>query len=292
MPHGFSRKSLFLQISSKTITMKRIGILLTALLTATVAVGKVYKVMSPNKKLVATVSDDKALTLSLSCGQDVLMAPSPIGLTLSNQTVVGKKVSRERKSNINQTISAPFYRQSKFSVKANQTELTLNDGFTLVVRAYDEGIAYRFTTTRRGETIVRNETAQYAFAQTDTAWLSYTTNREKPFAMAFQALYDETPLAKAQTLPAFLPVTVQTKSGVKVTLLEAELRSYPGMFVQAGAGDSAGTLSAVFAPYPKRMDYYRWRGMSYVAETEDYIAKTTGARAYPWRIFAITEEDR
>jgi len=272
--------------------MKRIGILLTALLTATVAVGKVYKVTSPNKKLVATVSDDKGLTLSLSCGQDVLMAPSPIGLTLSNQTVVGKKISKERKSNINQTISAPFYRQSKFSVKANQTELTLNDGFTLVVRAYDEGIAYRFTTTRRGETIIKNETAQYAFAKTDTAWLSYTTNREKPFAMAFQALYDETPLDKAQALPAFLPVSVQTQSGVKVTLLEAELKSYPGMFVQAGAADSAGTLSALFAPYPKRMDYYRWRGMSYVAETEDYIAKTTGARAYPWRIFAITEEDR
>ena len=26
-------------------------------------------------------------------------------------------------------------------------------------------------------------------------------------------------------------------------------------------------------------------------ETEDYIAKTTGARNFPWRIFAIAEKD-
>ena len=39
------------------------------------------------------------------------------------------------------------------------------------------------------------------------------------------------------------------------------------------------------------MDYYKWRGMSYVAETEDYIAKSKGPRTYPWRVMAITEQD-
>ena len=39
------------------------------------------------------------------------------------------------------------------------------------------------------------------------------------------------------------------------------------------------------------MDYYKWRGMSYVSETEDYIAKSEGARTYPWRVMAITEQD-
>jgi alpha-glucosidase len=31
--------------------------------------------------------------------------------------------------------------------------------------------------------------------------------------------------------------------------------------------------------------------MSYVAETEDYIAKSTGPRTYPWRVIAISEKD-
>jgi alpha-glucosidase len=39
------------------------------------------------------------------------------------------------------------------------------------------------------------------------------------------------------------------------------------------------------------MDYYKWRGMSYVAETEDFIAKSKGPRTYPWRVFAVSEKD-
>ena len=39
------------------------------------------------------------------------------------------------------------------------------------------------------------------------------------------------------------------------------------------------------------MAYYKWRGMSYVETTEDYIAKSTGPRTYPWRVMAITESD-
>ena len=107
--------------------------------------------------------------------------------------------------------------------------------------------------------------------------------------MAFQNYYDETLLSQAQDKLAFLPATIQ-RGDVKVTILESDLRNYPGMFLKA---DKARTtrLSATFAKYPKKMAYYKWRGMSYVDETEDFIAKSTGARTYPWRVMAITEKD-
>ena len=72
-----------------------------------------------------------------------------------------------------------------------------------------------------------------------------------------------------------------------MTILESDLRNYPGMFLKA----KGNCLKAAFAKYPKKMDYYKWRGMSYVSETEDYIAKSEGARTYPWRVMAITEQD-
>ena len=118
------------------------------------------------------------------------------------------------------------------------------------------------------------------------AWLAYSTNDEKPFAMAFQNYYDETHLSKAKDKYIFLPATIES-GDVKVTILESDLRAYPGMFVKADGLH----LRAAFAKYPKRMDYYKWRGMSYVAETEDYIAKSKGPRTYPWRVMAITEQD-
>ena len=165
------------------------------------------------------------------------------------------------------------------------------------VRAYDEGVAYRFYTTSKKEAVITDEMADFCFPEDSKAWLAYSTNDQKPFAMAFQNYYDETLLTEAKDKYAFLPATIErlltdeagkgTNGGVKVTLLESDLRSYPGMFLKAD-----GThLKAAFAKYPKKMAYYKWRGMSYVETTEDYIAKSTGPRTYPWRVMAITESD-
>ena len=256
-------------------------------------------VTSPNGRLVAVVEDDGMLMISVRLDGVALVAPSPIGLTLADGTIIGRNgpLGFGRKSVIVDDADAPFYRQRHIKTTANQLELQMRNGFALQVRAYDEGVSYRFLTTRKGETIIKNEIAEYDFGSEAKAWLAYSTNKEKPFAMAFQNTYHETSLAEAQDLPAFLPVTIEKDGcvGAKVTLLESDLRQYPGMFVKVTKEQSNkitfSKLKATFAPYPKKMDYYRWRGMSYVAETEDYIAKSKGPRTYPWRIFAVSEQD-
>lgn len=106
--------------------------------------------------------------------------------------------------------------------------------------------------------------------------------------MAYQNVYDITPLSKAQPKLAFLPVTVDCGS-VKLTLLESDLEAYPGMFVQSQQGKYG--LKGVFAPYPAKTDFYPWRKQEYVTETTDFISRSRGFRSYPWRVLAITEKD-
>lgn len=106
--------------------------------------------------------------------------------------------------------------------------------------------------------------------------------------MAYQNVYDITPLSKAQPKLAFLPVTVDCSS-VKLTLLESDLEAYPGMFVQSQQGKYG--LKGVFAPYPAKTDFYPWRKQEYVTETTDFISRSRGSRSYPWRVLAITEKD-
>lgn len=106
--------------------------------------------------------------------------------------------------------------------------------------------------------------------------------------MAYQNVYDITPLSKAQPKLAFLPVTVDCGS-VKLTLLESDLEAYPGMFVQSQQGKYG--LKGVFAPYPAKTDFYPWRKQEYVTETTDFISRSRGSRSYPWRVLAITEKD-
>jgi alpha-glucosidase len=240
---------------------------------------KTVVVSSPDGKLSVAISN--GVTISVS-RQNSSVLTVKANMNGSNGKIVSAHTTQKQREHI----VSPFYRQQQFDEEFLQTTIKLSDGFSMEVRVYNEGVAYRFLTNNKGETVIQNETAAFGFPEESKAWVSYTTNPEKPYAMAFQNTYHETQLVDARPLPAFLPATVES-GGVKVTILESDLRSYPGMFLTA----DGNSLAAVFPKYPKRMDYYKWRGMSYVAETEDYIAKTTGTRTYPWRVMAITEKD-
>ena len=166
--------------------------------------------------------------------------------------------------------------------------MKLKGGFGIIFRAYNEGVAYRFYTTQSSDIIIKEEQAEFNFKEDYTAYLPYTTNDKQPMAMAFQNVYDITPLSKAQPKLAFLPVTVDCGS-VKLTLLESDLEAYPGMFVQSQQGKYG--LKGVFAPYPAKTDFYPWRKQEYVTETTDFISRSRGSPSSPWRVLAITEKD-
>lgn len=254
-----------------------------------------YLVKSPDGKIVAELNTNKSLSLQFKYNGSILLQESSIGVTLNDGTDMGKnpKVASHKLSNHKETIHAPFYRQQNFETAYQELNLKLKNGFGIILRAYDEGVAYRFYTQRKGKTIILNETAAYQFGKDKKAWLPYTTTPEKPFAMAFQNIYHETRLDTAKQDLAFLPATIDCGKA-KVTILESDLEKYPGMWLKANSSEQdkeKGILRATFAPYPKEMAYYPWRHMSHVKSTCDYIATSTGMRNYPWRIFAITEHD-
>ena len=269
---------------------------LLALCAGNSVTAKDYTVSSPNGKLSAKVSDRGEISIEHQ-GKSVLTVRADLvqkQFSQSKLAVYPKKTGSlpslnyqfKGRKQIAQTIPAPFYRQGKIEMTGTQIDLMRADGCGLQVMVCDEGVAYRWYTKNKKETVIDNEIADFCFPADSKAWLAYSTNDEKPFAMAFQNTYDETMLSEAKDKYIFLPATIQS-GDVKVTILESDLRSYPGMFLTS----EELTLHASFAKYPKRMDYYKWRGMSYVAETEDFIAKSTGARTYPWRVMAITEND-
>ncbi len=251
--------------------------------------GKKYELTSPNGKLKVEVTARNGLSYQLMCGNDTIVSQSSIGLILQDGIAIGNQVSGiARRRKVADNVESPFYRFKEFVASCNELNLKLNGGFGVIFRAYDEGVAYRFYSTRKADFTVREEIAEFNFNHDYTAWLAYSTNDKKPMAMAFQNIYDVTPLSQAQLKPAFLPVTVNCGK-VKLTLLESDLEAYPGMFVQASS--SSFSLKGIFAPYPSKTDFYPWRRQEYVISTEDFIARSSGARNYPWRVLAVTERD-
>lgn len=247
------------------------------------AVAKDYTVTSPSGgvELRLHVGTELPITYDVVEGGQVVVSGKA---ALSPAFSI--KVKQAKKGRVSETLTPVLYRQRTVKNEANELTLRFDGGYGLVCRAYDQGVAYRFTTSLPDQTIT-DEQADVAFPNAGKAYLAYSTNDKKPEAMAFQNYYHETTLAGARQKLAFLPVTVDC-GRAKVTMLEADVEAYPGMFCTV---DARG-VSATFARYPRKTDFYPWRQQEYVTETEPYIARTSAPRAFPWRAFAITTDDR
>lgn len=288
--------------NNKTLSLALFSLFLFIGNASFAAKDKKYTLSSPDGKLEVEICAGDALSYQLKHNDDIILSHSNIGLVLADGTTIGtaSRITGVQRKKIKDNVESPFYRFKEFVATGNELNLKLKGGFGVTFRAYNEGIAYRFYTTQHSDIIIKEEQAEFNFKEDYTAYLPYTTNDKNPMAMAFQNVYDVTPLSKAQQKLAFLPVTVDC-GNAKLTLLESDLEAYPGMFLTTGTKDvlpeQAQTqggnysLRGVFAPYPSKTDFYPWRKQEYVTETTDYIARTTGPRSYPWRVLAVTEKD-
>ena len=253
---------------------------------------KNYEATSPSGKISLNVAENEKGDLSFSVSYEgvSLLQPSPLFLDI--ESLKDKKGGVKKsilKKNLKEKISAPFHHTPRYDVEYNNLVLDLKNGVAIDFRIFDDGIAYRYITKNKGENKVINEIFELNLPGEPTVFLSPTTNTKDPFAMAFQNYYFPSSISEAPSTLAFLPATVDYGKGLKMTVLESDLESYPGMFLQP---DSIGhSLKGVFAGYPATTDYYPWRKQKYVTSRENYIADTKGERTYPWRILAITDND-
>lgn len=252
---------------------------------------KVISLKSPDNKIEVRVSLDNDIQYSVwHLGQKIL-DESRVALELSNGTVLGSKPNllANKTKAFKEKIVSPFYRTESFIAEYNETNLKFKGDFGIIFRIYNEGAAYRFYTTSKKNIEIKNEVAEFNFDKDYTTYLSHSTNKKEPLAMAFQNIYEVKPFSQTDSSLAFLPATIDLRNDKKLTILESDLESYPGMFLQTEKGKNS--LNGVFAKLPLAFDHYPWRQQKYVTERSSVIAKTKGNRSYPWRVLAISEND-
>lgn len=253
-------------------------------------------VSSPDKRIALTVSSDDGLAFSVTVDGKEVMTRSKIGMTISGiENLPSKRIFKQiNKGTKTETVESPFYRVPRFEVSYNYSKIKLSDFLCVEFRVFNDGIAYHFETTgMEGKQYqVADEQASYSFADDYQSYIPYSTNAKKPEAMAFQATYNVERLSQQPTDNlGFLPITIacgdENSPELKVTLMESDLESYPGMFVRP----SGNTVIGWFSKYPRTFDYYAWRVQKYVTSTEDYISVSQGNRTFPWRILSISRKD-
>lgn len=251
---------------------------------------KSYQLQSPDKKLQAVVTVGDDIRFSFTHDGTEVLAASPISMTLQNGVVLGAgpKVSKVLKAAVDKVIPSPFYKKTEVQDIYNEMTLSFRGNYGLVFRMYNDGLAYRFTTKMKNDIIVVDEEADYTFSSDHMAFAPYVNSKkatfEEQFMNSFEQPYVHEPITKLNSKRLMiLPLLVELDGGKKLCITEADLEDYPGMFLNNSTDKPV--LKPVFASYPKVKKQGGHNNLQMlVEEREDYIAKTSGTRAFPWRL--------
>jgi alpha-glucosidase len=255
-----------------------------------------YQLSSPNNKIQVLVDAAGQLQWSMWHDKQLVIAPSPIAMKLEGDETLGKNVSvtSSKPETVNNAIKPNFYKKDNIQDQYNQLTLNFRGDYGVIFRAYNEGVAYRFFTRRKGKTVIKNEEANFNFTADHKALIPYMWDyREgKIFNNSFEALYDERRISEfAKDSLAFLPLLVDVEQNKKVVILEADLEDYPGMYLDIN--DTRKGFKGVFAPYPLETKVGGYLNMNLIpTKRADYIANTIGTRVFPWRAIVISENDK
>ena len=281
--------------------MKKLNLLLTctcALFALSVQGQKQLLLSSPDGKLKSTITVGDKLTYDISCNGQQVLAPSPISATLDNGKVWGDKarLSKVTEKKNDTQIDAPFYRSS--CVRDYYIELTLRfkGDYSVVFRAYNDGVAYRFVNHAQKPFCILNEEVDYRFPADVTASVPYVNagkdgDYNGQFHNSFENVYTTAPISQLnKERLMFLPLVVQATPEVKVCITETDLNNYPGLYLTNAKGSNS--LSGIQAPYPKTMKQGGHNNLQMRVQTrEEYIAKVDGPRNFPWRVAVVTTRD-
>lgn len=263
---------------------------------AATAVPKVYDLVSPDGKFKVAVENGEGITYAVSYDGDLLIDRSEMNMVLADGTIYGgvQKAPKVTRRTVNETLPAITYKKAQ--VVDNFNEMTLKyKEFSVVFRAYDEGVAYRFVSHSKTPFYVESECAEFNFAEDWNMWVPYvkqhTETLESQYWNSFENEYKYHKVSEYdKDYLSFLPVMIDAAKGKKIVITEADLMNYPGMFLYNYEGGSK--LAGRYAPVPKTLEQGGHNELQMIVrEAEDYIAKCDGACSFPWRIITVSEND-
>ncbi len=275
-------------MSAKSVSLKLFALCML-LAQARMASSEQYELHSPDGMVAVRVEVAEEVAFTVLVEDKPVVEVTRLALTIADDAVLG---ANAHVTGINRDIVSRKVRpaiREKCAViqeRYNELKLTFEEDFALAFRAYDEGVAYRFSTSLPGEVVVHAEHVSFTFGDGATI----ICQKEEDFRSSYEQPYS-TGTVEALTAEDLccLPVLVTPERGPRVLITESDLRDYPGLWLR---GTDKSSLEAAFAGYPLEESY---EGNAYVqgrvTKHAEYIARTEGIRTYPWRVLAIARQD-
>lgn len=268
--------------------MKRTSII-CALLSLTLGsfAAKTETLTSPGGNIKMTVTVDKQLTLSVFRGDEQILTDCPLALQVGQEQFGQRpKLSSSKRSKVDEVIRPVVpLKQAKVQNKANQLTMIFKGGISIDFRAYDNGVAYRFSISKgKGQTDVVSEGLELNLPSSFTAHISKT----RGFGTSYENPYTHVSTAdlKADDDMTYLSILMESPQGTMLLFSESDVRDYPHMFLQPTGKNG---FSARHPKSPETWEPSGDRGWR-VTKERPCIARTDATRTLPWR-FAVIGTD-
>ena len=254
---------------------------------------QIFEIESPDSSIILHIETGGKIQWSFQHKGQRVIAPSAISLELEGDMMLGDNavIRSDRSEKINRLINTINYTKAVIPDQYNQIKLNCRNDYGIIFRVYNDAVAYRFFTQKRGEIIIKNEEASFNFTDDHKAFIPYMWDYRdgRIFNCSFESLYTEQNISQfRKDSLAFLPLLVDIGNGKKVVILEADLEDYPGMFLDIN--QTRKGFKGVYAPYPLEE---KVTGINYIpVERAGYIARTNGTRSFPWRAIIISDHDK
>lgn len=245
------------------------------------------ELLSPDKRIKVELSLEGGIYYTLYGEQLPLLERNRLSLTVDGDILGDNPVLISTERGKVAEVIKPVVPLKFGSINNNYNYLRLKfkNGYAIEFRAFEDGVAYRFTTSKKGSVEVLGE--QFSLNLPE----NYRLHMQQPagFKTAYEELYTHIYAKdwKLEDRMATLPILIDTKNGYKLLVSESDLSDYPCMFLkrtEKGINSVFPKTPLVFAPDGDR-------SLKIVKEAS-YIAKTKGARSFPWRYFVVAKEDK
>ena len=247
---------------------------------------KSYQLASPNGEIKVSVSVADKIYYDIAYGQETLLGNGTMQLQVGNQWLgANPKVSKASTQSVDENIRPVIpFKFSNIRNHYNQLLLKFNGNYSVEFRAFDDGVTYRFITNKKGEMEVMDELLQVNFPADYQMHLQRSGN----FGTNYEMFYEHPKYSewKGKEGVTVLPMLIEAKNNYKILISESAVTDYPHMFLKPTDKGIAST----FPKCPTEFSISGDRSLKF-DKVADYIAKTSGKRALPWRYFVITKED-
>jgi alpha-glucosidase len=269
--------------------MKHLLLPIIYIVLTNISFGREYTIFSPDQNTEVVITTDLSIGITAHYNSRELFNLTDISIEIEGKdfSMGISKLRKAETNSISRTIYPPIKEKfSEINDEFNELILRFRDDYIFTLRIYNEGIAYRFQTFFLDSLIVNQENLTIRLEDNDSLCYqksgTFNSSYETPYQ--FKAIKDVSSEGYC-----CLPALVRKPNGMNVLIMESNLVDYPGLWLKS---DGRSLLRSAHAGYPAALIYEgRSYGHGQVKTHEDYIARTYGSRNFPWRIFAISEND-